>query len=262
MADRDDESWRLERPRGPFLRDGSLVKVDPDLDHPCSKIALDLVPDPRGWTRRSKDARCKSAADYTRIPPDAGVITVRPNVQQARDGTCRTIFKAWSIYSEIDGCKVAEAQDVWVLGARFVVNERELSRARRERTKNVNSWVYGLYAPTGSVTPDEASGISVGFDPWSIVHPGFFEANPANYRSRLGRDIRDDRFDMSEQYAAAHLWIDPVRRTPGIRVYPRLIGVSFSTQPSGALAVRSLAMPALAGLALGAGIMHLARGSR
>lgn len=234
---------RSARPRGPHTtREGRFVDEPPDPDHPCSTAALGLVPDPPGWTRRAKATRCPGPGKAPdRIPADVGIVDVRPNVRRdTRERGCRTLFRSWSIKSHEDACVVAEVQDVWILGARFHINERELARARRGRVeggratreKNVNSWVYGFAVPSGSITPDPTSAVVIGYDPWSIVHPGFFELAPGEYRSRLGRDVRDDRFDAGEQYAAAHLWIDPATRSPRIVVYRRLLSVDSTLLPN------------------------------
>lgn len=226
---------RSARPRGPHTtREGRFVDEPPDPDHPCSTAALGLVPDPPGWTRRAKATRCPGPGKAPdRIPADVGIVDVRPNVRRdTRERGCRTLFRSWSIKSHEDACVVAEVQDVWILGARFHINERELARARRGREKNVNSWVYGFAVPAGSITPDPTSAVVIGYDPWSIVHPGFFELAPGEYRSRLGRDVRDDRFNAGEQYAAAHLWIDPATRSPRIVVYRRLLSVDSTLLPN------------------------------
>lgn len=234
---------RSARPRGPHTtREGRFVDEPPDPDHPCSTAALGLVPDPPGWTRRAKATRCPGPGKAPdRIPSDVGIVDVRPNVRRdTRERGCRTLFRSWSIKSHEDACVVAEVQDVWILGARFHINERELARARRGRVeggratreKNVNSWVYGFAVPAGSITPDPASAVVIGYDPWSIVHPGFFEVAAGEYRSRSGRDVRDDRFDAGEQYAAAHLWIDPSTRSPRIVVYRRLLSVDSTLLPN------------------------------
>lgn len=234
---------RTARPRGPHTtREGLFVDEPPDPDHPCSTSALGLVADPPGWTRRTKAARCPGPGKAPdRIPLDAGVVDVRPNVRRdVRERGCRTLFRSWSIRSHADGCVVAEVQDVWILGARFHVNQTELARARRgrevkgraTREKNVNSWVYGFAMPSGSIVPDPSSALVIGYDPWSVVHPGFFEVAPGEYRARQGRDVRDDRFDLGEQYAAAHLWIDPATRSPRIVVYRRLLSVDATALPN------------------------------
>lgn len=261
---RNDPEWRSRRPRGPYTtRDGVFVDDEPEIDHPCSRVPLGVVSDPPDWQRRVREERCPNLGPVKRppldyVPPDIGLVDVRPNVRRAsREQGCRTIFEAWSIFSHADNCAVAAVQDVWLLGARFFLRESELARARKGRDKNVNAWVYGFAMPAGSISPDPSSAIAIGYDPWSVVHPGFFEIAPGEYRSRLGRDVRDDRYEMAAQYAAAHLWIDPQTRSPRIVVYRRLLGVDGSLLPSGALLSRSTVVPALAGMAIGAGLVHV-----
>lgn len=270
-----DPSWRSRRPRGPHTRDGVFVDESPEADHPCSTQPLPLVTDPAQWSRRDRKSpmRCpgnENAKKNSTIPEDIGMIDVRPNVQRrGREEGCSTRFLGWSIYSHLDQCAVAMVQDVWILGARFTVEEglSYLQKARIERQKNVNAYAYGFYAPPGSIEPDESSKMSLGYDPWSLVHPGFFEP-PVPYLARGGRSIRDDRFDEAAQFAAAHIWIDQRTRSPRIEVYRKLRGVNFSMLPSGAL--RSLPSGALAprvplalsvavGAVVGAGIVHLVK---
>jgi hypothetical protein len=222
-----------------------------------------MVSDPPDWQRRARESRCPRKTPLGYIPADIGMVDVRPNVTQAprREG-CRTLFEAWSIFSHLENCRVATVQDVWLLGARFHISEGTLATSRRTRQKGVHSWVYGFAMPSGSITPDPSSAVLIGFDPWSVVHPGFFELAPGEYRSRIGRDVRDDRYEMAAQYAAAHLWIDPQMRSPRIVVYRRLLGVDGSSLPGGALSSRSAVVPALAGMAIGAGLMHAFRRAR
>jgi hypothetical protein len=269
-----DSSWRSRRPRGPYTRDGVFVDDAPEADHPCSDQPLPLVPDPSEWSRRDRESlmRCRGndAKNNPIVPIDIGVIDVRPNVQRReRAEGCSTKFLGWSIYSHLDDCAVAMVQDVWILGARFTVDEgiSFLQKARIERQKNINAYAYGFYAPPGSIEPDESSKIVLGYDPWSLVHPGFFEA-PMPYLSRGGRSIRDDRFDDAAQFAAAHIWIDQKTSSPRIEVYRRLRAVNFSMLPSGVLrAVPSGALPrssstaisVVAGVALGAGVYYLVK---
>ena len=263
MSGPSDPAWRSRRPRGPYTtREGVFVDDEPEIDHPCSRVPLGMVSDPPDWQRRVRKQRCPGkgspALDY--IPADIGVVDVRPNVgQKTRREGCRTEFKAWSIWSHIENCRIAVVQDVWLLGARFHISDGAFATSRRDRQKGIHSWVYGLAMPAGSIAPDPSSAIAIGFDPWSVVHPGFFEVAPGEYRSRLGRDVRDDRYEMAAQYAAAHLWIDTKTETPRIVVYRRLLGVDGSSLPSGALSSRSAVVPALAGMAIGAGLMHAFR---
>lgn len=238
-----DARWKERRPRGPYTDErGVFVKDAPEPDHPCSAEQLPKVPDPAAWRRRENAARCPNRAKVAMpqvLRPDVGLIDVRPNVRKGpEERGCRTEFEGWSIRSLTDGCVVALVQDVWLLGARLEVAESGLDRARRIREKNVNAWVYGLYAPLGSVVPDESSAMALGYDPWSIVHPGYFELEPGPYRSRAGRSVRDDRFEDGAQFAAAHLWIhrdprDPTLGSPRIVVYHRLREVNFGTVSSG-----------------------------
>lgn len=256
-------------------------KAVDDPDHPCSNEPLSPVPEPPEWSRRSKSSRCptsrKDVPDV--IPDDVGIVDVRPNVmprnkllKTTRDDGCRAIFLSWSVYSHVDRCVVANVQDIWLLGARLHIDEKEANRSRvgginkesgkRERHKNVNSWFYGFYAPPGSIDPDPSSAMDIRYDPWTVVHPGFYETDESDRgNSRLGRSVRDDRFADGLQLAAVHIWIDPVTRSPRTVSYRALRRVDLRTMSSGGLLARSssLSIAALAGAVAGAAAMHLSK---
>jgi len=251
--------------------DRSALRNVTDPDHPCSKRKLPPVNPPREWRRRSKpSSRPGTKRRFPdKIPADVGLIDVRPNVKKApiepKNGMkpCQTVFLAWSIYSHLEGRVVATVQDVWLLGARLHIRESDVARARIERVKNVHSWFYGFYAPAGSIVPDEASAIDVRYDPWSVVHPGFYIADSTG-NPRMGKDIRDDRFRGAIQFAAVHIWIDPATRTPRTKAYRALRSVDLSQMPSGLVvpsgsATSSALLAAGAGLLLGAGAAHVAK---
>lgn len=178
---------------------------------------------------------------------------------------CRTIFRNWSVRDIKRKAVVAHVMDVWLLGARIDVRESGQRLARRTRTKNVHTWLYGFWVPNGAIEPDPSSAKNLGYDPWSLVHPGYFEVDPKNYRSREGADVKDDRYEGSETFAAAHLRI--VNGRPSTTVYTRLLSVDLPRLPSGALAAlrgsgqaapssatRGLIVPAVMGIAAGAAL--------